>query len=138
LESFPAASEEPAGPRLGDVVLLRWGRVLTGQAYEVPKCDQWAMGRIEQVTDTTVVMRVTMFTVIINGKRHRKVSSAGCVKGCTLARHNADGLAGGALVYIRREGMTWSRKVDPEAFRWVVWDDAIEVVQAMPRKASAA
>jgi hypothetical protein len=135
LESFPAASAVPTAPVLGDVMLVRWGRMVTRQGYEVPRCDRWAMGRIQEVRDTTVTMSVT---VINEGMLQDKVSSGGCVRGCTLDCHDPDGLPGGALVRIQREGLTCSGQTEPDAFRWVVWDDAIAVIQAMPKATSAA
>jgi hypothetical protein len=135
LEAFPVAAEKVAVPKVGDVVLIRWGQVRNKWGDLVPRCDRWAMGRIEEVEDAAVAMRVT---VINEGEHEDKASSAGCVKGCTPACHDPDGLPGGALVWIRRDGLTWSRQPDPEAFRWLVWDDAVEAVQGLPEDTTAA
>jgi hypothetical protein len=134
LEAFPAISQDEL-PNTGDVVLIRWGRILTRRGVLFPRCDRWAMGRIETIDDTAIAMRVT----VINEGEHVDVpSSAGCVKGCTPACDDRDGLPGGTLLWIRREGLTRSRQTDPEAFRWLVWDDAVEVVQALPEDTTAA
>jgi hypothetical protein len=135
LESFPAATAEPAVPKVGEVLLVRWGMIRTKYGNLFPQCDRWVMGPIVNISAAAVTMRVRM---INEGEAVDKASSSGCVRGCTPECNDYRGLPGNTLIGIRRQGLRWVHQIDPEGFHWRVWDDAVEMIQLPPEHAIAA
>jgi hypothetical protein len=118
-----------AGPQIEDLLMVRW--------HPFPRCDRWALGRIVEVSDDMALMKVSYFAGITSaGQPYDYASSSGCVKDCTDGCDDFHGLPGGSLLRVQRAGLIRLEKREPLV--WLVWDDAVEVVQALPEDTTAA